>query len=170
MLQSDGQPHDTRWLKAYHQNSRSVPHIIIQKSSRIHTRKSTLSASVKTNLYQIVFDKIQNIPVPTTIIQEASRENSKIGCRLSVTLFDMDAGVFFGKTWHSPIVIPVIANIDKQDQVAYNKTEDIDSYRANLVGNRLVIQLRNQFVYFHTHFVSGNLCAVIEINFESIYS
>lgn len=90
-----------------------------------------------------------------------------MGCRLGVTLFDLEAGVFFGKTWHSPKLIPVITNLDGNDSESPNEDTDIDTHRANLVGNKLVMHLKNQCVYFHTHTKSAHVVAVVEINFES---
>ena len=143
------------WLSKYNENSRSLP-------LNFNEKQSTSNSKV----YQIVFDQIKDIPIPVTVLKSASKTNSKIGCRLGVSLFDMEAGVFVGKTWHSPKLIPVISNFDEQD-IPYN--ENSDKERTNLVGNRLVMQLRNQFVYFHTDSQSPHLVSIIEFNFQGNY-
>ncbi|KAJ3272165.1 Nephrocystin-4 [Terramyces sp. JEL0728] len=113
--------------------------------------------------YQIVFDSILGIPVPQKILHRASRSNASIGCLLSISLFDIESGTFFGKTWKSSKIIPLIRKIKGKDTA---NAEGIDNQRAMLIGNKLNLELRDQCVYFHSHITSRHIVAVFETSFR----
>jgi hypothetical protein len=88
-----------------------------------------------------VLDTIQGIPVPNNILNLASKYNAAIVCRLSFSLFDVESGTFLGKTWKSPVAIPIVKQINDDDE---DEDDPVDNYRAVLMGNKLNLQLNKQ--------------------------
>ena len=140
------------WGDRFAANSNSIPSTIIHHTESHLNTKSKKHVLPVSNSYQIVFDSINGIPVPAVVLQKASRINSKIGCKLSISLFDLESASFVGKTWHSPFAIPVIKPVDNvqsssesdDEGLKSQKTAEIDMLRAHLVGNKLNVKLRNQ--------------------------
>lgn len=138
----------SEWINKFAKNSALITNTVFQKSiepsNKINKKHLELS-----HLYQIVFDAIQNIPVSTQILTEASKKNSSVDVSISVSLFDLESSSFFGKTWHSPQAIPLIRKIDKDNADSKSCDEKIDNQRAHLIGNKLVLQLKNQVGKFN---------------------
>ncbi|KAJ3322199.1 Nephrocystin-4 [Boothiomyces sp. JEL0866] len=132
----------SQWNQNLLQHSNVLPLTTInhgEYKSSIKKLKSVENSSSHT--FQIVFDSIQGIPVPQKILHKASRLNSSIGCVLSVTLFDIESGTFFGKTWKSTRPIPMIRKIKGKDG---KSASGIDNQRAMLIGNKLNLELHDQ--------------------------
>jgi hypothetical protein len=142
------------WSDRFAVNSNSIPSTIIHHTDT-HLNRNAKKHVLPASSYQIVFDSINGIPVPAIVLQKASRINSKIGCKLSISLFDLESASFIGKTWHSPFAIPVIKPVDDYESSSDSddenskspKTEQIDMLRAHLVGNKLNMKLKNQVRY-----------------------
>jgi hypothetical protein len=97
-------------------------------------------------MYQVVLDTVQNIPIPTKVLATASQKNLEIDCLLSISFFDLESGTFFGKTWTSPTSIQLVKNVESNSEEEDSDSEDapIDKQRAHLIGNKLVLSLKNQ--------------------------
>ena len=152
MLASPTSPTRRPWFSRFQQNSTNIPSTIMHYSDTfLKPKKLRKNASLITRLYQIVFDAINGIPVPNVVLQKASQLNANIGCRLSMSLFDLESAAFVGKTWHSPYAIPVVKNIDQledsdgdDDETTSPALGGIDMLRAHLVGNKLNVKLKHQ--------------------------
>lgn len=141
------------WSDTFALNSSSIPSTIFHHTDSILKPKGKQTGSVVSNLYQVVFDSVNGIPVPANVLQKASKLNANVGCRLSLSLFDLESAAFVGKTWHSPFAIPVIKSIQGEQDSDSNseeaddeKSDKIDMLRAHLVGNKLNLKLRNQVI------------------------
>lgn len=154
---SNGVNHDpsNKWQQEYEKRSSNIPPVIIHHAENILKpgKGKPKHAATTINIYQIVLDTIQNIPVPNIVLQNASKLNSKIRCRLSISLFDLESISFFGKTWKSS-AIPVLSNVGSTQQAESDSEisldesgadkSRIDKQRASLIGNKLNLQLKNQ--------------------------
>lgn len=136
---------DESWIHKYSKNGYSIPSTTIHHTDSFSkTKKRTAPVS---RLFQIVFDSVNGIPVPSIVIQKASRLNGNISCRLSMSLFDLESAAFIGRTWHSPYAIPVIKPITDEDSdgsEGNSEVPKVDRLRAHLIGNKLNVKLRNQ--------------------------
>jgi hypothetical protein len=169
------------WIEKYHKVSSWVPLVPLHRTDAILRLKKKKGMSVTTHVYQIILDSITSIPIPQIALQLASKNNSSVGCRISISLFDLESLAFFGKTWKSPNTIPIIGKLaDNQQEDSDSesssdrsgKPTDIDKQRANFIGNKLNLQLKqqvsanNKCVYFHTHLQSKHVICAIELSFE----
>lgn len=163
MLASTGEatPKESSFFKRFIKNGSSIPSSISQttENSLLLKPKKTIN-NLSSRLYQIVFDSINGIPVPNVVLQKASKLNANIGCKLSMSLFDLESAAFVGQTWISPYVIPVIKNIKKEEQNDSDsdvQTGDeltspgLESLRAHLIGNKLNLKMKRQ-VDHHLHY------------------
>jgi hypothetical protein len=140
------------WSERFALNSNSIQSTTIHHTDTNLNTKTKKHALPVSSSYQIVFDSINGIPVPAVVLQKASKINSKVGCKLSISLFDLESSSFVGKTWHSPFAIPVIKPVDTAISSSESDDEDskspnaaqIDMLRGYLVGNKLNVKLRNQ--------------------------
>jgi hypothetical protein len=139
-------PNRDEWIKKYAINTNSISPDVFQTPIPDSSSVKKKHSVVVPFLYQIVFDTIQNIPVSTKILSEASKNNLKIDCDISISLFDLEGGTFFGKTWHSPEPIPLINKLDDESDSDEDKSDSelIDKQRAQLIGNKLSVHLKNQ--------------------------
>jgi hypothetical protein len=141
----------SKWISKFRETARAIPHRILHKKGYPIPKAKSNTNTTTNHLYQIIFDQILNIQIPTVVLQKASKRNESIGCRLHITLFDLESGTFFGKTWQAKELIPIASKLnnaedhqDSSDESSDSSDKSIDSKRANLIGNKLVLQLSNQ--------------------------
>jgi hypothetical protein len=140
------------WIQKFQSNSSCIPLVPIHRTDPVVQSPRKKGTSVTTHVYQIVFDSVSGIPVPPIALQTASKSNSSISCRLSISLFDLESISFFGKTWKSPVAIPIIEKLSgekKEDSESDTDSDDsndhdIDKQRAYFLGNKLNLQLKQQ--------------------------
>jgi hypothetical protein len=171
------------WIQNFHGVSSWVPLVPLHRTDTSLMLKKKKGMSITTHVYQIILDSITSIPIPQIALQMASKNNSSVGCRISISLFDLESLAFFGKTWKSPNIIPIIGKLGdtKQEDSDSDSTSDrsgrpadIDKQRANFIGNKLNLQLKqqvdevNKCVYFHTHLRSKHVLCVMELSFEGM--
>ena len=129
---------------------------IFKKGNPLGVGNLSSKTQTQTRLYQLVFESVNGIPVPSPVLTRASKLNSSINCRLSLSLFDLESGAWIGKTWHSPKPIPVLKTLPQgendddddddegNDEISGVNDGKLDMLRAHLVGNKLNVKMRNQ--------------------------
>lgn len=149
MIQEQSSDTLKNWKKQFEKNSSCIPYISIHRSDNILKVNKKKATNVSNNVFQVVFDSIQGVPIPSLVLQSATKNNANIGCRLYVSLFDLESATFFGKTWKSPNAIPVVNRTeeeeseDESDSESQSKSKQVN-LRANLIGNKLNLQLKQQ--------------------------
>ena len=133
-------------INYFHENYSLMPHsksnFIAQSSSSATPKLSPLSG-VKYP-YQLVLGTVEGIPIPS----HPDSKSSTIYCALHVSLFDLEHGSFFGKTW-------------KSDPFWMSNASEQAS-----TGGHLNTRLKNFCCFMHTSLNSTHIVAVIEFVFS----
>ncbi|KAJ3035882.1 Nephrocystin-4 [Rhizophlyctis rosea] len=120
MMTTTTQPPSDPWTKRFILNGRVIPYTppTPQPSTKRTSRSPSKHRPVITYQlsqpslrypYQLLFSKLEGLPIPPTISDSYLQSSAPLACQIRASLFDLQTGCFFGKTWVGKEVVDLRA-------------------------------------------------------------